>query len=65
MVSCFLFGADGKTGNLMVLFYMPKDFQELYELRLHGTGRAEVLYQFGGGRVNSIDQIFDLLRIYA
>lgn len=42
---------------------MPKDFQEMYELRLHGTGCAEVLYQFGGGRVNSIDQVFYLIRI--
>ena len=50
----------------MVLFYMPKDFQELYELRLSERdcpNRTEVLYQFGGGRVNSIDQVFYLLRI--
>ena len=49
----------------MVLFYMPKDFQELYELRLHGTGRAKVLYQFCGCLVNSIDQTFDVRNIHA
>ena len=49
----------------MVLFYMPKDFQELYELRLPPKAEQLAMLQLGGRFVNSIHQAFDVFLVYA